>query len=483
MVSSVLWAIGVLAASLLGGPRVSSSLHVRSRAQQLRIHEENVAPRLQRLRHRFRRARFSGPVIALPKADAKIDGNGTVDLLVLSSPGREDWIAVGCNETAFARWLRYELSEAALAELIVAATAAHAADDMGEGIEGAMDADAAISQLLRRETLKLGFRSTHSRLRHAWRGARLLLRGVRLSDLVYNGREHAEALADTQPVRSQKLIERAFRRELFAHTRRTRRLQPSEADTRLLLDYVRTHAGIDPERLRAPSAAPTPHPLQDLDDWRELLTWFRERFPYNRGASADSELLGNVLATPDEAAFRAGRTELQWCGASDEVTRFPRFNAVAKILQTRQGRCGEYAQVLYQLVRALGWRARLVFDWTDHLWVEALLPVGAPPTSGERPVSGDETAASADGRCSGAAQPPFRWVMMDPCEAAVDMPGLYADWGKNHTYIIAIGDGRIVDVAATYARDLDATIQRRDLSPAAVRRSLAWARFASRLPA
>ena len=33
-----------------------------------------------------------------------------------------------------------------------------------------------------------------------------------------------------------------------------------------------------------------------------------------------------------------------------------------------------------------------------------------------------------------------RWVHLDPCEAAVDNPLLYENWGKNQTYIVAYHD-------------------------------------------
>lgn len=135
--------------------------------------------------------------------------------------------------------------------------------------------------------------------------------------------------------------------------------------------------------------------------------------------------------------------------AASALSRSPRHSAVGR-------RCGEYAQALYQLVRALGWPARLVVDWTDHLWVEVLLPV----------------------RADGGG----RWVMMDPCEAAVDEPMLYASWGKNHTYLVGIGDGGIADVTATYARDVKETIERRELSVEDLRRALARARLVCRPP-
>ena len=61
--------------------------------------------------------------------------------------------------------------------------------------------------------------------------------------------------------------------------------------------------------------------------------------------------------------------------------------------------------LLYRFLRALGHDSRWVVDWSDHVWAEIYL--------------------------SG------RWIHLDPCEAAVDKPLLYEEWGKTQTYIIA----------------------------------------------
>merc|ERR1712106_902417 len=45
-----------------------------------------------------------------------------------------------------------------------------------------------------------------------------------------------------------------------------------------------------------------------------------------------------------------------------------------------------------------------------------------------------------------------------PCEAAVDEPRLYAGWGKNHTYVVAVGSGGMCDVTAKYATNLTAAL-------------------------
>ena len=346
----------------------------------------------------------------------------------------EEYMTIGCNESEAVAWLQYELSASAINELIGAATTTEDA--------APIDASEAIRRLLKPESLPLGHRAMHRRLRRLWRSSRLLLDGIRLGDLEIKGRLHAAAIATARPSRSRRLIERAFRRELVMHVNRAHRLQPSPLASRQLLDYMRDESGLELEPLMCSSSGST-----DMDAWRALLTWFRDHFPYNR---AKGEMLGNVHPNEGEAMFAASRTELQYDGV---ITRFPRFNAMPKILQTRQGRCGEYAQLMYQMVLALGWRARLVVDWTDHLWVEAWLPV-------------DEGES--------------RWVMLDPCEAAVDTPRLYAEWGKTHTYCIAIGDGQLVDVTADYARDWNATIEARDLTERqltrAMRRARRWCR-------
>jgi hypothetical protein len=188
---------------------------------------------------------------------------------------------------------------------------------------------------------------------------------------------------------------------------------------------------------------------------QSFLDWFRTTFPYyydkchKCGASCkqdgqdDGSFVGYVYPEQDELAGKAGRTEIYRCHKCHTVTRFPRFNSASHVLHEKRGRCGEYSMLLYRMLRAMGHETRWIVDWSDHVWCELLW----------------------DGR----------WVHLDPCEAAVDAPLLYQEWGKQQTYIIAFYaplkiKGQhvypaIEDITTKYTSDGMAAIQeRRDAS-------------------
>jgi peptide-N4-(N-acetyl-beta-glucosaminyl)asparagine amidase len=88
---------------------------------------------------------------------------------------------------------------------------------------------------------------------------------------------------------------------------------------------------------------------------RELLNWFKHDFFSWVNAppcsTCGSETVGQGSSAPTEQERRdgAGHVELFLCKSCGKGERFPRYNNAGTLLQTRRGRCGEWANVGYVL--------------------------------------------------------------------------------------------------------------------------------------
>lgn len=133
---------------------------------------------------------------------------------------------------------------------------------------------------------------------------------------------------------------------------------------------------------------------------RALLRWFKEDFftwVQDRVCDQCGSVMTSRSGPPTEAESKEGLAhlvEIYTCptSSSHPQKRFPRFNNPAKLLQTKEGRCGEWAScfcfILASLRKSSGdgkkagsdadaakeapWfpGVRLVFDVSDHVFCE-----------------------------------------------------------------------------------------------------------------
>ncbi|VDO96970.1 unnamed protein product [Soboliphyme baturini] len=162
----------------------------------------------------------------------------------------------------------------------------------------------------------------------------------------------------------------------------------------------------------------------------ELLTWFKQDFftwtdkPACTLCTGNTSFRDNLTPTQAEMINGAQRVEGYQCENCHTIYRFPRYNNPKKLLQTRTGRCGEWANCFALCARSLGYEVRYVVDWTDHVWNEVY------------------------------SEYRKRWVHCDPCESVCDKPLLYENgWGKKLTYAIAFSRDEIADVSWRYSNN------------------------------
>mmetsp|Transcript_28757 Transcript_28757/g.66312 ORF Transcript_28757/g.66312 Transcript_28757/m.66312 type:complete len:519 (-) Transcript_28757:87-1643(-) len=166
---------------------------------------------------------------------------------------------------------------------------------------------------------------------------------------------------------------------------------------------------------------------------------------------ATSELVGRIACGKEAGGLEACvYSELRLCGEcathegnTSRFFEYARYHGPLQLFHTSSdrngvmGQCEEFSRAGYALLAALGYEARYVLDFTDHVWVEVRLPHG----------------------------PHGQWVHADPSEGVLDSPFMYEDgWGKQLTMIFAFTPSSIEHITARYTRNYTATEERRGIS-------------------
>ncbi|XP_057439470.1 peptide-N(4)-(N-acetyl-beta-glucosaminyl)asparagine amidase [Lotus japonicus] len=171
----------------------------------------------------------------------------------------------------------------------------------------------------------------------------------------------------------------------------------------------------------------------------QLLFWFKKSFRWVNSPSCQdcgnqTVAQGMTAPLPSETRYGASRVELYRCTSCSNLTRFPRYNDAIKLVETREGRCGEWANCFTLYCRAFGYDSRLILDFTDHVWMECF------------------------------SQYIGRWIHLDPCEGIYDRPLLYEKgWNKKLNYVIAIAKDGAYDVTKRYTRKWHEVLSRRTM--------------------
>ncbi|EXB93247.1 Peptide-N(4)-(N-acetyl-beta-glucosaminyl)asparagine amidase [Morus notabilis] len=171
----------------------------------------------------------------------------------------------------------------------------------------------------------------------------------------------------------------------------------------------------------------------------QLLFWFKQSFSWVNAPPCDgckntTINQGMGVALPSEIRFGGSRVEIYRCNSCSTITRFPRYNDPLKLVETRRGRCGEWANCFTLYCRAFGYESRLILDFTDHVWTECFSPFLG------------------------------RWMHLDPCEGVYDKPLLYEQgWNKKLNYVIAIAKDGVCDVTKRYTRKWHEVLSRRKI--------------------
>lgn len=174
-----------------------------------------------------------------------------------------------------------------------------------------------------------------------------------------------------------------------------------------------------------------------LDDFilEELAAWFKNEF-FTWVNNMSCKVCKGETRPHGTKVVAGVRIENYYCTKCNIITEFPRYNDIEKLLVTRSGRCGEFANCFTFLCRCLGYDARYIFCTADHVWTEVY----------------NHTKK--------------RFIHIDPSENVFDSPLMYEHgWKKELDYVIAFSWDDVQDVTWRYSNQHEKLQKRRNKCP------------------
>jgi hypothetical protein len=136
-------------------------------------------------------------------------------------------------------------------------------------------------------------------------------------------------------------------------------------------------------------------------------------------------------------SWKMRKLELFICNSCNYEYAFPRYCEILKIAETKTGRCSEWSMLFGAMLSSLGIKTRIVHDFLDHCWNEAMLSY----PEGEQ------------------------WVHVDSTldyPISLNHPYHYEEnWAKEYEYVLAFTADKVEDVTQTYTLKWESIQQRR----------------------
>jgi peptide-N4-(N-acetyl-beta-glucosaminyl)asparagine amidase len=136
------------------------------------------------------------------------------------------------------------------------------------------------------------------------------------------------------------------------------------------------------------------------------------------------------------------KVEIFVCSTCNYEFAFPRYGEILKIAETKTGRCSEWSFLFGAMLCSLGIKTRIVHDFLNHCWNEAMLFSSSSSYSEKR-----------------------QWIHID---STLDYPislnhSKYYEqnWKKEYQYVLAFTADEVEDITKTYSLKWKTILQRR----------------------